>query len=216
MAKPNIVTKESLLEAANECLVEKGMQGFTLRAVAKFADVTQGTVYYHFKTKEQLLIDMATHVKEMILSDIEETEDYLNDSLELKKSAEKKVVFRYKLILMLTAMGFDYPEILEEMNAVFKAQSDDLTDSLLADWESSPIDNIDDDMWGVLVQSLIDGLAYQAVQSKTYSVKELFAAAQELLAYLGRSTEAGEKDEAEEEKESRPMFGLPKKNNLFY
>ena len=52
MAKPNVVNKEKLLQAAKEIIAEHGMEKLTLKAVAKSAQVTQGTVYYHFKTKD--------------------------------------------------------------------------------------------------------------------------------------------------------------------
>ena len=55
MAKPNVVNKEKLLKAAKEIIAEHGMEKLTLKAVAESAQVTQGTVYYHFKTKDQLL-----------------------------------------------------------------------------------------------------------------------------------------------------------------
>lgn len=58
MAKPNVISKRELLQHAKECLAENGMDKFTLRAVADASGVTQGTVYYHFKTKEQLLLDI--------------------------------------------------------------------------------------------------------------------------------------------------------------
>jgi len=215
MAKPNVVTKESLLEAANDCLVENGMQGFTLRAVAKYADVTQGTVYYHFRTKEQLLVDMATHMKEMSLTHLEE-KNYLDTVIQVKKSNEKKATFHYKLILMLTVIGFDYPEILEEMNVVSKEQAKNIKRHMVEQWDESPIAHISDDLWGVLIQSLIDGLAYRAVQSDEYTIGELFRAANELLTYISEAKVSEASEEESSDEGSRPMFGLPKKNNLFY
>ena len=58
MAKPNVVNKENLLQAAKEIIAEHGMEKLTLKAVAESAQVTQGTVYYHFKTKDQLLLEV--------------------------------------------------------------------------------------------------------------------------------------------------------------
>ena len=58
MAKPNVVNKQKLLEAAKESITEHGMEKLTLKAIAENAKVTQGTVYYHFKTKEQLLLEV--------------------------------------------------------------------------------------------------------------------------------------------------------------
>lgn len=54
MAKPNIISKEALIQSAKACIVENGLEKLTLQSVAKQANVTQGTVYYHFRTKENL------------------------------------------------------------------------------------------------------------------------------------------------------------------
>ncbi|MFB5285169.1 TetR/AcrR family transcriptional regulator [Peribacillus sp. Hz7] len=38
------------------------MQHFTLKAIAQGTGVMQGTIYYHFHTKEQLLLDIVKHI----------------------------------------------------------------------------------------------------------------------------------------------------------
>ena len=56
MARPNVTSKETLIEAAKRRIAEHGLDKLTLKAVAEEAKVTQGTVYYHFRTKEQLVL----------------------------------------------------------------------------------------------------------------------------------------------------------------
>ena len=62
MAKPNVVSKQKLIEATQDCIVELGIEKLTLQAVAEKAKVTQGTVYYHFQTKEQLLFEVVQEI----------------------------------------------------------------------------------------------------------------------------------------------------------
>ncbi|WP_240508123.1 TetR/AcrR family transcriptional regulator [Bacillus spizizenii] len=62
MAKPNIISKEALIQSAKACIVENGLEQLTLQSVAKQANVTQGTVYYHFRTKENLMMEVVRHV----------------------------------------------------------------------------------------------------------------------------------------------------------
>ncbi|MCD1636519.1 TetR/AcrR family transcriptional regulator [Martelella mediterranea] len=51
-------TKRELLEAAARVATNKGIQSLTLEAVAKEAGISKGGLFYHFKTKEDLLSAM--------------------------------------------------------------------------------------------------------------------------------------------------------------
>ena len=48
-------TRERVLRAALDLIVEVGPDATTLQAVAERADVAPGTVYYHFSSRDQLL-----------------------------------------------------------------------------------------------------------------------------------------------------------------
>ncbi|MEM8882768.1 MAG: helix-turn-helix domain-containing protein, partial [Planctomycetota bacterium] len=48
-------TKARIVEAALELFKENGFDETTMRAVAGKADVSLGSAYYYFKSKEQLL-----------------------------------------------------------------------------------------------------------------------------------------------------------------
>lgn len=62
MARPQRITKEELIASAQQCIQEKGLDKLTLKAVAEGAGVTQWTVYYHFKTKEQLMLEIVRSI----------------------------------------------------------------------------------------------------------------------------------------------------------
>ncbi|KJS68365.1 MAG: hypothetical protein JL50_05655 [Peptococcaceae bacterium BICA1-7] len=55
MAKKVNISPGDIVRAARICIQENGFSATTLRDVAARAGVTQGTVYYHFKTKEELI-----------------------------------------------------------------------------------------------------------------------------------------------------------------
>ena len=50
--------REAILEAATELFALKGYKGTATSEIAERADVAQGTVFHHFKSKENLLIDI--------------------------------------------------------------------------------------------------------------------------------------------------------------
>lgn len=48
--------REAILEAATEAFYRHGYGGASLRDIARQAGITQATVYYHFKNKEEILL----------------------------------------------------------------------------------------------------------------------------------------------------------------
>lgn len=58
--------------------MENGINKLTLRSVAEGASVTQGTVYYHFKTKEKLMIEIVSNMCESSWGELEEMKNNLN------------------------------------------------------------------------------------------------------------------------------------------
>ena len=50
-------TRNALLEATIQCLVERGYAGTTTRAVSKRAGVSPGALQHHFTSKEELVAD---------------------------------------------------------------------------------------------------------------------------------------------------------------
>lgn len=55
-------TRSALLEAAVECLVEKGWAGSSMSVVAERAGVSRGAAQHHFPTRESLFVAAVEHV----------------------------------------------------------------------------------------------------------------------------------------------------------
>lgn len=87
MAKPNVISKNELIRSAKKCLVKNGIEKFTLRAVAETAGVTQGTVYYHFRTKEQLLLDIVKDICDSSWDELSKSDgNIIKQAIETAKS----------------------------------------------------------------------------------------------------------------------------------
>jgi AcrR family transcriptional regulator len=61
-AQQRAMTRQTILEATVQCLVDDGYATLTTRRVARRAGVAQSTVMHHFETREALLIEAVTHV----------------------------------------------------------------------------------------------------------------------------------------------------------
>jgi len=63
-AQRSLSTRNRLLEAAVECLVERGWTGTTTTLVADRAGVSRGAQLHHYRTKSALLIAAVEHLAE--------------------------------------------------------------------------------------------------------------------------------------------------------
>ena len=54
MAKPNVISKEELIEAAKACIVENGLEKLTLKMVADKAKVTAGDCVLPFSHQKSV------------------------------------------------------------------------------------------------------------------------------------------------------------------
>lgn len=60
--KDALVTREGILDAAEDCLLEHGYARTSLDAIATRAGVTRGAVYWHFKNKAEVLEEVINRV----------------------------------------------------------------------------------------------------------------------------------------------------------
>lgn len=61
-AEQRAATRQTIVEATIDCLVEDGYAALTTRRVAERAGVAQSTVMHHFETREALLVDAVIQV----------------------------------------------------------------------------------------------------------------------------------------------------------
>lgn len=67
--------RRSLVEATVRLVTEHGVDGFTLRAAAKLAGVSDGAPYHHFEDKEALLAAVAEESFELLCNEMSEAGD---------------------------------------------------------------------------------------------------------------------------------------------
>ncbi|MGD9608380.1 MAG: TetR/AcrR family transcriptional regulator [Desulfovibrionaceae bacterium] len=63
--------KEAIRYAATVLFAHKGFQETTMQDICKVTGTAEGTIFYHFKSKEQLLIAILEHAKTRILEEYE-------------------------------------------------------------------------------------------------------------------------------------------------
>ncbi|HWO97559.1 MAG TPA: TetR/AcrR family transcriptional regulator [Bacillus sp. (in: firmicutes)] len=181
MAKPNVIRKKDLIECAKECLVDKGIEKFTLRAVAETAGVTQGTVYYHFRTKEQLLLEIVQDICETSWNEISDSNEFMiKQALDSAKSRCSLDSFFHKLFFTLVAASFNNEKIRDQLGDIILAENRALSGNLANLWSESPIDGVSLETWGIFFNSIVDGLALQALLQKDFPVDNIYKELEQL------------------------------------
>lgn len=181
MAKPTGVTKKDLLAAAKQCLVEKGIEKFTLKAVAEQAGVTQGTIYYHFKTKEQILLDIIQSICENTWNDLLASEQQLIQSaLHSAKERYENKDF-YKLFFTLIAIGLNNPPIKQQLGKILANENERLFHILSTLWTKPPIEGVTMATWSIFINALIDGIAMQVVMNDEFPVESFYEELEKIL-----------------------------------
>lgn len=187
MAKPNNINKKDLLTSAKQCLVEKGVEQFTLRAVAEAAGVTQGTVYYHFRTKEQLLLEVVKDVCESSWNDVSRlNENTIKAALAAAKNRCSYDSYFHKLFLTLAVIGLSNQKIREQLSLILQQENRELANKIKAIWATSPIAGVSIDTWSIFINAMIDGIALQALMNKEFPVNQVYEELECLLLTLNK------------------------------
>lgn len=194
MARPNVTSKETLIEAAKRRIAGHGLDKLTLKAVAEEAKVTQGTVYYHFRTKEQLVFevvrDLCRASWERLKANEKPAAERIKDGLSSAKSRTRKDAYYHQLFLELAVLGFRNEKINEQLGELLEEENAVLAEQLSEMWKRSPVDGVSFSTWGILLNALIDGLALQSLMSPGFPSGKVYG---ELEAVLQMLTETAVK-----------------------
>lgn len=176
MAKPNVVSKADLIKSAKECLVQHGIEKFTLRAVADMAGVTQGTVYYHFKTKEQLLLAIVQDICDHSWSEIsrQSNQYMIKQAIESAKSRCSYESFFHKLFFTLIVSSLNNEKMRNQLGEIMQFENNALAKNLSKLWPKSPIDGVSLETWGIFINAIVDGLALQALTQKDFPIEQIY------------------------------------------
>ncbi|SOC18187.1 TetR family transcriptional regulator [Ureibacillus xyleni] len=185
MAKPNVINKQTLIQSAKQCIVENGIESFTLRSVAEKAEVTQGTIYYHFRTKEQLLVEIVQDICESAWRELSNSDEMIiKEALHSAKSRCSHESFFHKLFFSLVAAGFHNEKIREQLGGILALENESLYKKIRISWTQSPINGVDHETWAILFNAMIDGIALQTVLMKGFPVDKVYEQIEKLIAGL--------------------------------
>jgi len=152
-------TRQKLLEAAVDSINELGFHRTTTPEICRRAGVAQGTFFYHFASKEGVMVALAAYIQNLLLV---QTEDYY-----LSLAGEEPTARLSKLLdyIWLTDHSGRYNIALKELGMA--ARSDQgLTERIKLDAESNT-KNISE-RWGKYLRSTNTDLPLETVKDMVY------------------------------------------------
>jgi AcrR family transcriptional regulator len=194
--------REDILRAAYDVAARRGIEALTLRAVAERAEVSHGTVLFHFERREQLVATLLDRVLyatsvlrvpdsvERLTRPFEKLLELLRVEME-RLSAEPR---HFRLFLEYWTLGVRHAAIRRRVSAALEAYRGTFREFAVAvvnaqDESATPRrvarderPNTSPDGLAAVAVSLVHGCALQAViEPKRFRVEEHFAAAAQLL-----------------------------------
>jgi AcrR family transcriptional regulator len=185
--------KEAILRTATRLFSEKGFKDTSMADLAKMTGTAQGTIFYHFHSKEELFISVLEEIKKSI---IEKLDGYLRggDFKAGLDMVEGSVSFYLYLAgameeRFLLLHRHDAYE-LAEVNTVFRQNLESIYNSILDIFEKAVLLGQKDGSIGdmparktaLIIFSMVDGL----VRFNTYKLYDAGALYNELIASCRR------------------------------
>ena len=125
------INKKKILKAAIEVFLKKGYQHTTIREISTRSNLSTGTIYFHFKNKEEILKEVVYKIELIATGPFLEKLDNISPrklleevSLELIKVMTKN----FELILFLISASRNLPNLHSFLYEQFKAKTSELNE----------------------------------------------------------------------------------------
>jgi len=181
--------KENILHVATKLFSEKGYRNTAISELAKITGVAEGTIFYHFKTKEGLFLAILENIRQTLISEFEGffKEKTFETGLEM---LEGSIFFYLYLVgtkeeLFLILHRYDAYE-LAQVNPVFRKNFsaiynfilDTFQKAILLGQKDGSIENLPAGKTAFIVFAMVDGIA----RLKTFNLYDSSALFEQLIA----------------------------------
>lgn len=76
-SRSSIATRDEILLAAAQLIVDKGFTACTLRSIAERVNIKAGSIYYHFASKDEIVVEIMNSGVTMLLEQVRQAVDSL-------------------------------------------------------------------------------------------------------------------------------------------
>jgi AcrR family transcriptional regulator len=167
----NLKGKDRILKSAKELISEKGLQQASVREISKLAGVTTGSIYHHYKNKEEILyevMDTSLNESHKILEEYihDETVNCETMNSDILDNVLKSFINRFekdsenKIQLYLSVLGIEgNEEIKSKMIVKYNTWIVDVAQLLTLTYKDMTISKVN--ALSCVLLATIDGLILQ-------------------------------------------------------
>lgn len=94
--QPTEIRRAQIKEAVQQIIFEKGFKGLSINNLAKELNLSEGAIYRHFESKEQIILDIVKDVREEMIFRLEEI---ANSSLPAGKRLEDFMCYHLQYLI---------------------------------------------------------------------------------------------------------------------
>ena len=164
--------KQQIIEAAIICFSEKGYRGTSIQDIADALGIAKGSMYFYFKSKEDLLQSICKHYMETI---VKQAQTIAGSSLEPREKLIQFITLSYKqyeknkgFIMILMQERFDLNEEIHELIIKVRRIGLFVSRSIICELYGSEAESYACDA-AVMFHSFIDGyLGFVILENKQF------------------------------------------------
>ncbi|MBN2124456.1 MAG: TetR/AcrR family transcriptional regulator [Deltaproteobacteria bacterium] len=188
--------KEAILKAATRFFSGKGFRDTSMAELAGMINVAQGTIFYHFKNKEELFLSILQEFKEGIIREFEQylAENEFETGLDMMEGAISFYFYlagsmEDRFLLLHRHDAYELarvnPACREYLEAIYNCFLDIFERAVLMGQEDGSIGEMQPRKTALIIFSMVDGL----VRFNTYNLYDAGALFNELILSCRRMLE---------------------------
>jgi AcrR family transcriptional regulator len=190
--------KQAILQAATRLFSEKGFKDASMSELSKVTGAAEGTIFYHFKNKEELFLSILEKLKEEIIQEFEKyfrekkfatglgmMEGAVSFYLHLAGTMEDRFLLLYRHDAYELALGNSV--FKGHLEAIYNCFADIFERAVEAGQKDGSIGKMPARETALIILALVDGL----VRFKTYNLYDADALYNELLESCRRLLQDG-------------------------
>ena len=173
-------TKRKIFEAALECFSNKGYEGSTMDDVIAAAGVSKGSIYWHFKSKRELFIELLDYWWEGLLERYEHflasggsAMERISKALRMTLDVSADDIYLLRAFMEFFNIGMKDPNFMEHMLGYYERGFELMTRVIEEGIENGEFGITDARFHSEAINSYIDGLMMHIIFDPDYFQKDV-------------------------------------------
>ena len=175
--QPAAVRREQILEAALACFAREGFHRTTMDDLARASGLSKGSLYWHFSSKEDVLVGAFDHFVEGLFDALGRPEDAEGSMLGWLHEVGTVLVARFeeeRESIHVWFGFFEHPQVREKFSAIYARSRELLASALRLARERGEVRALDDAAIAAAYVALAEGLLLQAVMDPEFDANGIW------------------------------------------